>query len=64
MQGTSTDPFRRMSGWCNLNSDIREGRSGIAESAWMMDGAWCAWLVCKRGRTKPREEDERTKRLC
>lgn len=52
MQGTSADAFRRMSGWCNLNIDIKEGRSSILECAWMMDGARCARLVCSRGRTE------------
>lgn len=53
MQGTSADPFRMMSGCSNLNSDIKEGRSGIAEYARMMDGARCAWLTCRRGRAEP-----------
>lgn len=38
MQGTSADLFRKMPGWCDLNSDIKEGSSGIAEYAWMMLG--------------------------
>lgn len=53
MQGTSADPFRRMSGWRNLNIDIKKGRSSIFECAWMMDVARCARLVCSKGRTEP-----------
>lgn len=33
-------------------SDIKEGRSGIAEGARMMDSARHAWLVCRRGRVE------------
>lgn len=50
MQGTSADPFRRVSGCCNSSSNIKGGRSSIAECAWMMDGGRCARLLCRRGR--------------
>lgn len=53
MQETSADPLRTMSGWRNLNSDSKEGGSGIAEHAWMMDGARRAWPICRRGRAEP-----------